>query len=325
MISATPSGRWLQSSPTVPELWASASTRAARCSGSTRPALEPGAGKRTPHSLAFISAEDGEPSSCSAPLAASAGSVAGDALPAPCRTSRPQPAGGDRPAVFPTAHFPGSFYPRQPARASSGRGDDRQGGHQEAREARPSRSAPAWPAGRLTAAKRGKDGVLRGAYASPKAAMSGPEGRWRSSIHQQGQLEAGAVCWRASSRLGVKRPLLHRPRHRRLGPSRKASSPLADQRAVAVFDATPANPDRERGAPHAGDFIAQGCDGLIEVGGGSPIDLAKGVALMLTEPLERSRSIAGTAKIGPCRRSSPSRLHGRHGKRSLDRRHHHHR
>jgi hypothetical protein len=70
--------------------------------------------------------------------------------------------------------------------------------------------------------------------------------------------------------------------------------------APVVFDATPQNPDEESVAAAAALYRAQGCDGLIAIGGGSPIDLAKGVALLATHeaPLEQYAVIhGGLAKI----------------------------
>ena len=52
----------------------------------------------------------------------------------------------------------------------------------------------------------------------------------------------------------------------------------------AVFDQTPSNPT-EAGVRAAVEvYKANGCDGLIAVGGGSSIDLAKGVAILATHP-----------------------------------------
>jgi len=55
-------------------------------------------------------------------------------------------------------------------------------------------------------------------------------------------------------------------------------------RAHAVFDATPSNPT-ERAVRAAADvYRSEGCDGLVAIGGGSSIDLAKGVAIAATHP-----------------------------------------
>jgi alcohol dehydrogenase class IV len=52
----------------------------------------------------------------------------------------------------------------------------------------------------------------------------------------------------------------------------------------AVFDGTPSNPT-ERAVMQAVDaYRAHRADGLVALGGGSPIDLAKGVAIMATHP-----------------------------------------
>ena len=52
----------------------------------------------------------------------------------------------------------------------------------------------------------------------------------------------------------------------------------------AVFDQTPSNPTEAAVRAAALVYQAQGCDGLIAVGGGSSIDLAKGVAILATHP-----------------------------------------
>ena len=54
----------------------------------------------------------------------------------------------------------------------------------------------------------------------------------------------------------------------------------------AVFDATPSNPTEAAVRAAVALYQAQGCDGLIAVGGGSSIDLAKGVAILATHPGE---------------------------------------
>ena len=52
----------------------------------------------------------------------------------------------------------------------------------------------------------------------------------------------------------------------------------------AVFDGTPSNPTEAAVRAAVAVYQAQGCDGLIAVGGGSSIDLAKGVAILATHP-----------------------------------------
>jgi 4-hydroxybutyrate dehydrogenase len=51
-----------------------------------------------------------------------------------------------------------------------------------------------------------------------------------------------------------------------------------------VFDGTPSNPTEAAVRAAAQAYQAGGCDGLIAVGGGSSIDLAKGVAIAATHP-----------------------------------------
>ena len=68
----------------------------------------------------------------------------------------------------------------------------------------------------------------------------------------------------------------------------------------AVFDQTPSNPTEAAVRAAVALYSAQGCDGLIAVGGGSSIDLAKGVAIAATHPgpLKTYATIeGGSAKI----------------------------
>jgi hypothetical protein len=53
---------------------------------------------------------------------------------------------------------------------------------------------------------------------------------------------------------------------------------------AAMFDGTPSNPTEEAALEALDIYRQSGCDGLIAVGGGSPIDLAKAVALLATHP-----------------------------------------
>ena len=63
----------------------------------------------------------------------------------------------------------------------------------------------------------------------------------------------------------------------------------------AVFDETPSNPTEAAVRAAVALFRREGCDGLIAVGGGSSIDLAKGVAIAATHegPLKTYATIEG--------------------------------
>ncbi|MGT2470430.1 iron-containing alcohol dehydrogenase [Paraburkholderia terrae] len=53
---------------------------------------------------------------------------------------------------------------------------------------------------------------------------------------------------------------------------------------VPIFDDTPSNPTEAMVMAAAQRYRDEGCDGLVAIGGGSSIDLAKGVAIMATHP-----------------------------------------
>jgi 4-hydroxybutyrate dehydrogenase len=68
----------------------------------------------------------------------------------------------------------------------------------------------------------------------------------------------------------------------------------------AVFDGTPANPTEEAVIAAHAVYVAQGCDGIIGLGGGSALDLAKGARLLTGHagPLAQYTLVAGgLAKI----------------------------
>ena len=69
---------------------------------------------------------------------------------------------------------------------------------------------------------------------------------------------------------------------------------------ITVFAETPPNPTEEAVEAATAQYRAQGCDGLVAIGGGSPIDLAKGVALMATHdgPFARYAGMAAMPLIG---------------------------
>lgn len=70
---------------------------------------------------------------------------------------------------------------------------------------------------------------------------------------------------------------------------------------IAVFSATPTNPTETAVTAATAQYHADGCDGLVALGGGSPIDLSKAVAVMATHPgpLSNYAGIAALPRIGP--------------------------
>lgn len=82
----------------------------------------------------------------------------------------------------------------------------------------------------------------------------------------------------------------------------KVRAALPGHPDLTIFDATPANPTEEATLKALDLYQRTGCDGLVAVGGGSPIDLAKAVALMATHPgvLAQYAVIeGGLERIGP--------------------------
>ncbi|WP_233839308.1 iron-containing alcohol dehydrogenase [Paraburkholderia sp. ZP32-5] len=75
---------------------------------------------------------------------------------------------------------------------------------------------------------------------------------------------------------------------------------LADRKAATLFDATPANPHEAAVQDAARCFREADCDGIVALGGGSSIDLAKGVAVCARHDGELKRYAAiegGAARI----------------------------
>ncbi|MBZ8139983.1 4-hydroxybutyrate dehydrogenase [Rubrivivax gelatinosus] len=110
-------------------------------------------------------------------------------------------------------------------------------------------------------------------------------------------LDFGAVrLLRAEcERIGMRRPLVVTDAGvRAAGVLQPALDALGDL-PHAVFDGTPSNPTEAAVRAAVAVWRESGCDGLVAVGGGSSIDLAKGVAIAATHdgPLARYATIEG--------------------------------
>jgi 4-hydroxybutyrate dehydrogenase len=122
------------------------------------------------------------------------------------------------------------------------------------------------------------------------------------------QFDFGAVSLlrQECTRLGIAKPLIVTDRGvRAVGLLDRVLAQFGDQ-APMVFDETPANPTESAVRAGLMSYREAGCDGLVALGGGSPIDLAKGVALATSHegPLKQYSAIEGgmariTASVAP--------------------------
>ncbi len=101
----------------------------------------------------------------------------------------------------------------------------------------------------------------------------------------QMNLDFGAVndLGQELERLGIERPLLVTDRGVvAAGILDRVRSGLSNRQTASVFDGTPANPTETAALLAQEQYRADGCDGLVAIGGGSSMDLAKAVALLAT-------------------------------------------
>ena len=103
-------------------------------------------------------------------------------------------------------------------------------------------------------------------------------------------------------RLGVSRPMLVTDKGLvAAGAADKVLAAAGDRPIAATYDETLSNPDEASVLAALAIYREAGCDGLVALGGGSPMDLAKAVALLATHdgPLERfGASVRGAKFIG---------------------------
>ncbi len=114
----------------------------------------------------------------------------------------------------------------------------------------------------------------------------------------QVQFDFGALALlqQECERIGIRKPLVVTdPGIRNVGILDKVLAQLKPGVQVTVYDQTPPNPNENAVRTAANLFREQGCDGIIAVGGGSSIDLAKGVAVCGTHegPLKSFALIEG--------------------------------
>ncbi|XAQ41021.1 iron-containing alcohol dehydrogenase [Ralstonia solanacearum] len=97
------------------------------------------------------------------------------------------------------------------------------------------------------------------------------------------------------ARLGIRRPLLVTDKGVVAAGLAQRVLDALDMGRVPVFDETPSNPTEAMVMAAAAGYREQACDGLIAVGGGSSIDLAKGAAIAATHPggLTRYATVEG--------------------------------
>lgn len=112
------------------------------------------------------------------------------------------------------------------------------------------------------------------------------------------QFDFGAVrlLQAECDRIGIKRPMVVTDQGiRAAGLLEAAIVHLNDPDNVPVFDETPPNPNEKAVRKAVATFIENECDGIIAIGGGSSIDLAKGVAVCATHegPLKTFAVIEG--------------------------------
>ena len=104
--------------------------------------------------------------------------------------------------------------------------------------------------------------------------------------------------------LGIRRPLIVTDKGCiAAGLWGKVKEQLPGNMPITIYDSTPENPTEAAMRDALRIYKAEGCDGIIAIGGGSPMDLAKGVALMATHPGNSLQAYAmiegGAAKITP--------------------------
>ncbi len=104
-------------------------------------------------------------------------------------------------------------------------------------------------------------------------------------------------------RLGIRRALVVTDRGvAAAGLLARVLEAIGDAAEVRTFEDTPPNPTEDAVMAAAAVYRAQGCDGMVAVGGGSSMDLAKSVGVIVTHPeplLQYAAVEGGVARITP--------------------------
>ena len=96
--------------------------------------------------------------------------------------------------------------------------------------------------------------------------------------------------------LGVKHPLICTDKGLvAVGIVDTVRAAVGNEFEITVFDGTPENPTESAVSDALAMYEAAGCDGIVALGGGSPIDLAKGVGIMQAQggPLSKHAPLKG--------------------------------
>ncbi|WP_044529330.1 iron-containing alcohol dehydrogenase, partial [Herbaspirillum sp. B65] len=125
-----------------------------------------------------------------------------------------------------------------------------------------------------------------------------------SSIHYMTSIEFGAgVLQQLEATLasaGIHRPMIVTDTGIvKAGIWEKIAAHLSEEHRQVIYADTPPNPTEEAVEQATALYLAQQCDGMIAIGGGSPLDLAKAVALLATHeaPLSRYAGMAAMPLI----------------------------
>lgn len=108
-------------------------------------------------------------------------------------------------------------------------------------------------------------------------------------------------------KLAIRRPLVVTDKGvRAAGLLQRVLDSIGTGREPVIYDSTPSNPTERAVIDATALFVENQCDGVIAVGGGSSIDLAKAAALLATHPgpLQQYAAVEGgasriTARVAP--------------------------